>query len=175
MLDLDENFTKLKALISKKGYLEELISSNLLLNQHRLTFELRPDTQFNENLENYFSQTLQAKEESLSEKDKQEISELASALKERQEAVDDVEILPKVTIEDIPLKREYSEESFAIGNRSVYEAGTNGLIYTDFLFPCSNLTAQELLYSSLYTFVLTEVGLDGSSYEEIQALQSMEV
>jgi len=172
MLDLDENFTKLKALISKKGYLEELISSNLLLNQHRLTFELRPDTQFNENLENYFSQTLQAKEESLSEKDKQEISELASALKERQEAVDDVEILPKVTIEDIPLKREYSEKSFAIGNRSVYEAGTNGLIYTDFLFPCSNLTAQELLYSSLYTFVLTEVGLDGSSYEEIQALQS---
>ena len=45
-------------------------------------------------------------------------------------------------------------------------------MYSDFLFPCKNLTAQELLFSSLYTFILTEVGLKESSYEEIQALQS---
>ena len=45
-------------------------------------------------------------------------------------------------------------------------------MYSDFLFPCKNLTSQELLFSSLYTFILTEVGLKESSYEEIQALQS---
>ena len=33
-----------------------------------------------------------------------------------QEAVDDVEILPKVTIQDIPVKREYTSESFALSN-----------------------------------------------------------
>ena len=68
--------------------------------------------------------------------------------------------------------REYTSESFALDNRSVYEVGTNGLIYSDFLFPCANLTSQELLFSSLYTFVLTEIGQKTSSYEEIQALQS---
>jgi Zn-dependent M16 (insulinase) family peptidase len=57
-------------------------------------------------------------------------------------------------------------------NRSVYEVGTNGLMYSDFLFPCKNLTSKELLFSSLYTFILTEVGLKENSYEEIQALQS---
>ena len=172
MLDLDANFTKLKALISKKGYLEELITTSLLNNQHRLNYELKPDIKFNENLENFFSTTLKNKEESLTHSEKEEINTLAHALKQRQEAVDDVEILPKVTIQDIPVKREYTSESFALSNRSVYEVGTNGLIYSDFLFPCANLNPQELLYSSLYTFIITEVGFKENTYEQIQALQS---
>ena len=172
MLDLDANFTKLKNLISKKGYLEDLISTNLIKNQHRLNYELKPDPKFNENLENFFSSTLKSKEETLTDKDIGEINDLAKALKARQEAIDDVEILPKVTKQDIPLKRHYTNISFLDKNRSVYEVGTNGLMYSDFLFPCKNLTEQELLFSSLYTFILTEVGLQKNSYEEIQALQS---
>ena len=172
MLDLDANFTKLKTLISKKGYLEELISTSLLKNQHRLNYELKPDPKFNENLENFFASKLKRKEETLTDKDIGEINDLAEALEARQEAVDDVEILPKVTKQDIPLKREYTSVSFLKNNRSVYEVGTNGLMYSDFLFPCKNLSSQELLFSSLYTFILTEVGLKENSYEEIQALQS---
>jgi Zn-dependent M16 (insulinase) family peptidase len=172
MLDLDANFTKLKTLISQKGYLEELISTSLIKNQHRLNYELKPDPKFNENLENFFASKLKSKEEMLTDKDIGEINDLAAALKARQEAVDDVEILPKVTKQDIPLKRDYASVSFLKNNRSVYEVGTNGLMYSDFLFPCENLSSQELLFSSLYTFILTEVGLDESSYEEIQALQS---
>ena len=172
MLDLDANFTKLKTLISQKGYLEELISTSLIKNQHRLNYELKPDPKFNENLENFFASTLKSKEEVLTDRDIGEINDLAEALKARQEAVDDVEILPKVTIQDIPLKREYASASFLKNNRSVYEVGTNGLMYSDFLFPCKNLSFQELLFSSLYTFILTEVGLRKSSYEEVQALQS---
>ena len=172
MLDLDANFRKLKTLISQKGYLEELISTCLIKNQHRLNYELKPDPKFNENLENFFASTLKNKEETLTEEDRGEINDLAKALKARQEAMDDVEILPKVTKQDIPLKREYTLVSFLKNNRSVYEVGTNGLMYSDFLFPCKNLTSQELLFSSLYTFILTEVGLKESSYEEIQALQS---
>ena len=172
MLDLDANFRKLKTLISQKGYIEELISTCLINNQHRLNYELKPDPKFNENLENFFTSTLKNKEETLTEEDRGEINDLAKALKARQEAMDDVEILPKVTKQDIPLKREYTHVSFLKNNRSVYEVGTNGLMYSDFLFPCKNLTSQELLFSSLYTFILTEVGLKESSYEEIQALQS---
>ena len=172
MLDLDANFTKLKTLISQKGYLEELISTSLIKNQHRLNYELKPDPKFNENLENFFASTLKSKREVLTDRDIGEINDLAEALKARQEAVDDVEILPKVTIQDIPLKREYASASFLKNNRSVYEVGTNGLMYSDFLFPCKNLSSQELLFSSLYTFILTEVGLRKSSYEEVQALQS---
>ena len=97
---------------------------------------------------------------------------MADALKLRQEAIDDIEILPKVTIHDIPLKREYTEKNKILGNRSIYEVGTNGLIYSDFLFPLKNLTNDELLFSSLYTFILTEVGLKNKTYEEIQAHQS---
>ena len=172
MLDLDANFTKLKTLISKKGYLEELISTSLIKNQHRLNYELKPDPKFNENLENFFASTLKSKEEILTDKDIEEINDLAKALKARQEAVDDVEILPKVTKQDIPIKREYASVSFLKNNRSVYEVGTNGLMYSDFLFPCKNLSSQELLFSSLYTFILAEVGHLETSYEEIQALQS---
>ena len=172
MLDLDENFTKLKAKISKEGYIESLIESALLTNSHRLTYELKPDSSFNDNLEEYFSSTLKEKEETLTDIDKNKIIKLADDLKARQEADDDASLLPKVTIEDIPLKREYSQSNALVGNRSIYEVGTNGLIYSDFLFPCSSLTNEELLFSSLYTFIITEVGIQDKSYEEIQAHQS---
>ena len=172
MLDLDENFTKLKEKISKEGYIESLIESALLTNSHRLTYELKPDSSFNDNLEEYFSSTLKEKEETLTDLDKNKIIKLADDLKARQEADDDASLLPKVTIEDIPLKREYSQSNALVGNRSIYEVGTNGLIYSDFLFPCSSLTNEELLFSSLYTFIITEVGIQDKSYEEIQAHQS---
>ena len=172
MLDLDENFTKLKEKISKEGYIEGLIESALLANSHRLTYELKPDSRFNDNLEEYFSSTLKEKEETLTDLDKNKINKLADDLKARQEADDDASLLPKVTIEDIPLKREYSQSNALVGNRSIYEVGTNGLVYSDFLFPCSSLTNEELLFSSLYTFIVTEVGIQDKSYEEIQAHQS---
>ena len=172
MLDLDENFTKLKEKISKEGYIEGLIESALLTNSHRLTYELKPDSSFNDNLEEYFSSTLKEKEETLTDLDKNKINKLADDLKARQEADDDASLLPKVTIEDIPLKREYSQSNALVGNRSIYEVGTNGLVYSDFLFPCSSLTNEELLFSSLYTFIITEVGIQDKSYEEIQAHQS---
>jgi len=172
MLDLDENFTKLKEKISKEGYIESLIESALLANSHRLTYELKPDSSFNDNLEEYFSSTLKEKEEALTDLDKNKIIKLADDLKTRQEADDDASLLPKVTIEDIPLKREYSQSNALVGNRSIYEVGTNGLVYSDFLFPCSSLTNEELLFSSLYTFIITEVGIQDKSYEEIQAHQS---
>ena len=172
MLDLDENFTKLKEKISKEGYIESLIESALLANPHRLTYELKPDSSFNDNLEEYFSSTLKEKEEALTDLDKNKIIKLADDLKTRQEADDDASLLPKVTIEDIPLKREYSQSNALVGNRSIYEVGTNGLVYSDFLFPCVSLTNEELLFSSLYTFIITEVGIQDKSYEEIQAHQS---
>ena len=172
MLDVDTNFRKLKVNINKDGYIEELIKSNLLENPHRLTYELKPDPDFNDNLEQYFISTLQEKEGLLSNTEKAKINQLANELKDRQEAIDDAEILPKVTIDDIPQKREYTEKNKLLGNRSIYEVGTNGLVYSDFLFPCKNLTSNELLFSSLYAFILTELGLKKSSYEEIQALQS---
>ena len=45
----------------------------------------------------------------LSEKDKQQIISLSSKLKERQETIDDPEVLPKVTKEDIPDTRNYAQ------------------------------------------------------------------
>ena len=172
MLDLDGNFTKLKEKISKDDYIESLIESALLINSHRLTFELKPDSGFNENIEGYFSSTLKEKEQTLTDIDKNKIIKLADDLKTRQEAEDDVSLLPKVTIADIPLKREYAQSNAVVGNRLIYEVGTNGLIYSDFLFPCGNLSNEELLFSSLYTFIITEVGFKDKSYEEVQAHQS---
>jgi Zn-dependent M16 (insulinase) family peptidase len=163
MLDLDANFTKLKKLISKKGYIEELISSSLINNQHRLNYELKPDPKFNEKLENFFASTLKSKEEALTNQDVEQINNLAKELKERQEAVDDVEILPKVTKQDIPLKRDYAEISFYENNRSVYEVGTNGLMYSDFLFPCRNSSFTIKHYRRHKCFLQTSNKWRGSA------------
>jgi len=172
MLDLDTNFKKLKERIAQDGYLENLIKTNLLDNPHRLTYELKPDTSFNENLDAYFSSTLKEKEKALNESDKQSLVELAETLKDRQESIDDAGILPKVGIEDIPHQRAYTQKTQVKGARSIYEVGTNGLNYSSFLFGCQDLSQEELLVSSLYGFVLTEIGVASKNYEAIQAEQS---
>ena len=71
---------------------------------------------------------------------------LAEALEKRQERIDDPEILPKVTKDDIPLSRNYPNPDISIVNNIenyFYKSGTNGLVYHSMLFPCEALNMMS--------------------------------
>ena len=134
-----------------------------------------PDTEFNRKTEERIQKKITEKTEALTESEKNNIVKLAVALEKRQESIDDPEILPKVTKDDIPEKRSYPTPVISSSNNHsnyFYKSGTNGIVYHSMLFPCDALSNEELKFASLFTSTLTDIGLGDDSYEFVQKYQS---
>tara|TARA_B100001142_G_scaffold271243_1_gene277683 strand:+ start:11127 stop:13994 length:2868 start_codon:yes stop_codon:yes gene_type:complete len=175
VLDLDSSFSVIKSNLKSNKYIENLIKKKIIENTHRVNYSLVPDPNFNNKNEEKIKNKVLQKSKNLSQEDKQQIIDLASNLKERQEAIDNPEILPKVTKEDIPSSRTYANPSI-VKNKNInnyyYETGTNGITYHSMIFPCNNLSDEEFKVASLFGSTLTEIGIGKMNYEEVQKIQS---
>ena len=175
VLDLDSSFSVIKNNLKSNKYIENLIKKKIIENGHRVNYSLVPDPNFNNKNEEKIKNKVLQKSKNLSQEDKQQIIDLASNLKQRQEAVDNPEILPKVTKEDIPSSRTYPNP-FIVKNKNInnyyYETGTNGITYHSMIFPCNNLSDEEFKVASLFGSTLTEIGIGKMNYEEVQKIQS---
>ena len=175
VLDLDSSFSIVKKNLDNERYMEKLIEEKLINNDHRLNYSLVPDVNFNKKNEEKILKKVDEKSKKLTNKQKVEINLLAKDLKKRQNKVDDPEILPKVTKEDIPQKRNYpTVEMFKNNNtfNHYYHTGTNGITYHSALYPCKNLSSEEFKIASLYANTLTDIGIGNKGFEEIQKEQS---
>ena len=175
VLDLDSSFSIIKDNLKEDGYIEKIINEKIIKNNHRVNYALIPDPEFNNKNEEKIKNKIAKKSKDLSDIDKQQIIDLASELKKRQESIDDPEILPKVTKEDIPHTRNYAKSTITnIGNTNnyFYKTGTNGITYHSMIYPCSNLSTDELKIASLFANSLTNIGFNNMSYEEVQKLQA---
>ena len=175
VLDLESSFSVIRENIKKKNYLENLIKEKIIDNNHRVNYELVPDPKFNKKSEEKIQDKVLTNSKNLSDKDKEIIIKLSMDLQQRQEQVDDPEILPKVTIKDIPGLRDYPKaksKNYKNTNNLYYETGTNGITYHSMIFPCKNLSKEEFKLASLFTNTLTDIGIGDKSYEEVQKIQS---
>lgn len=175
ILDLDSSFERLKENLSKKGYIESFIQHKLLNNPHRLRFTLAPDTDFNKKNEEKIQKSLAEKVKNFSINDKNKIIDLSKKLKERQESVDNPELLPKVGISDIPSQRKYLKPDSASNldkNNYIYKTGTNGIVYHSLIYPIQGLEDHEVDLLNMYANILTDIGIGDRSYEDIQKYQS---
>jgi Zn-dependent M16 (insulinase) family peptidase len=80
---------------------------------------------------------------SLSANQKQAIVDSAAALKQRQEMEEDLDILPKVDLDDIPQDIHFSEPNHRQKQPlplTSYAAGTNGLVYQQLIMPMPELS-----------------------------------
>ena len=176
ILDLDKSFSTLKENLTRDRYLEELIEKLLLNNPHRVNYELKPQIDLNEKKNKEITELLVKKTNDLTDEDKIKINLLAKNLEKRQEFEDDPDILPKVTVSDIPLTREYpsaiQSQSKSANKDYFYQTGTNGLVYHTLIYPCEGLTIKQLETSRIYSELLTDLGLGNKSFEEIQRRQA---
>ena len=176
ILDLDKSFTQLKESLKTDNYLEKLIEKHLINNPHRVNYELKPDPGLNEKKEEEIKNYLEEKTKNLSQQEKDELNALAKDLKNRQEFKDNPDILPEVTVADIPLTRKFPSAirnaSSEINKDFYYKTGTNGLVYHSLIYPCQDLTMEELSASRSYSELLTDLGLGSKSFEEIQKRQA---
>ena len=114
----------------------------------------------------------------LTEAQKVEIREKTEALKQRQDTPDDLELLPKVGLEDVPADLQIVQGQLReiICNGldtplNLYHAGTNGIYYQQVLIQIPDEIVQSP-YFGLLSILLGEVGAGKYDYLELQQLQT---
>lgn len=173
-LNLDPVLEQLRESIQDPEYIKGL-TQQLLGNMHRVRLSLLPDAELDQRKTAAEAKRLAKMKASLSETDTQQIIDLTKALAERQEQVDDVEILPKVGIEDVPLEMKIAsgENVKADGMPCHYFVqGTNGLAYQQVVIELPELKPELLEILPYYTSCLTELGVGERDYLDVQAWQS---
>ena len=178
--EVDEHLQWLREQVKDPNWLPGLLQKHLIDNPHRVRVTLVPDATKSAKLAEAEQARLDAIEATLTEADKQRIKEQAEQLTARQAAEDDLSLLPKVGLEDVPDSISFTHGKQVniklAGDDSVlyqYEAGTNGLYYYQLIMP---LAGQDELINHpllpIYLGLLSDLGTDTLSAREFQALQA---
>ncbi len=175
VLDIDPVLEYLHEQIADPDYIKQLIKKLLLDNRHRVTLTLQPDPELNSVREAHEAQRLATIKAAMDEQDKQRTVELASALEQRQRQQDDVSILPKVSLTDVPgdtPEHPSSKTTAGAVPLTFFPQGTNGLVYQQLILPLPALNESQLELLPLYTTMLSELGVGDKDYLATQAWQA---
>lgn len=173
-LDVEPVIRELRERIQTPGYIGQLIKDLLLSNAHRVTLTLSPDTELEGRRNQAELDRLALIKGSLSEQEKQDVIDLSLALQARQSQVDDMSILPKVGLEDVPAELPSYESKKIAANIPVtfYPQGTNGLVYEQLVIDLPELTEQERDLLPLFSYALAELGSGEQDYLAVQEAQA---
>ena len=169
---------ELRENLKDNNYLPNLVKQHLLDNPHRVRLVLNPDSEKTARDQAREQAILDKIEAGLTDDDRAKLDHDAAALAARQEKVDDLSILPKVGLVDIPvdLKIQIGEtKSLKLGEQSAplhsYASGTNGLYYNQVLIEVPQALLNTKLLS-LYVSLVGSVGAGDLDYLELQQQQT---
>lgn len=174
-LDIDPILTELRRAIEDPAFIKQLISRLLLNNQHRVSLLMSPDGKLGQHKIDQEKAKLSKIKSTLTDVQKQEIIATAEALKQRQNEVDDPEVLPKVDLEDIPPASDSPDFSTSKANGpqiSSYPQATNGLCYQEVIIPLPVLNARQNYLRSIHNYVMTDLGVGSRDYLSTQNWQT---
>lgn len=160
------------------NYLPNLVRQYLLDNQHRVRLVLNPDSEKTTRDQQREQDALDKIEAGLTADDRAKLDSEAAALAERQAQVDDLSILPKVGLADIPLdlKIQTGETiTLKLGEQTAplysYASGTNGLYYNQVIIEVPQALLNNKLLS-IYVSLVGSVGAGKFDYLELQQQQT---
>ncbi|MEN9073415.1 insulinase family protein [Acinetobacter baumannii] len=176
--DVDSAIAQVKEELQDPMWLSNLIQTHLLDNPHRVQMTLVPDATKSAKEQEAEKARLAAIGEKLTEEDKAEIIAKTKALQERQDTPDNLELLPKVGLEDVPADLHIVQGQLReiICNRmdtplNLYHAGTNGIYYQQVLIQIPDDVVKSP-YFNLLSILMGEVGAGEYDYLELQNLQT---
>ena len=175
LLDVDAALKELEQEIQDPQFIPGLVKSWLLENTHKVRLTMAPDTELSKREDQIEQNKLAEIHAGLSEPQKQAIIDQALALEARQAEIDDPDILPEVTKDDIPADINVVEgQSEKIGNLPLtgYVCGTNGIVYEQILLDMPALSDHQKAILPLFNSCLTEVGSAGRNYLDTQSHQA---
>lgn len=178
--DIDTALAEVKEELKDPMWLSSLIQTYLIDNPHRVRLTLVPDAEQTQREQQQEQQRLADITVSLTVDDKQRIQQQTEALIQRQNTPDDLNLLPKVGLEDVPADLDIAQgqlrEILVNGIDSpvnLYHAGTNGLYYQQVLIKIPDEIVNSP-YFSLLSILMGEVGAGEYDYLQLQQLQTAE-
>ena len=176
--DVDSAIEQVKEELKDPMWLSNLIQTHLLDNPHRVQMTLVPDATKSVKEQQAEQARLAEITANLTEDQKIEIQQKTEALKERQDTADDLELLPKVGLEDVPADLHIVQGQLReiISNGldtplNLYHAGTNGIYYQQVLIQIPDEIVQSP-YFNLLSILMGEVGAGEHDYLEFQQIQT---
>ena len=189
---VDEHLAWLREQVKDKDWLPNLIKTHLIDNPHRVRVSCVPDSEKSARQAAAEQTRLDTIAANLTDDDKAILRQQALDLAARQAAPDDLSLLPKVGLEDVPEDIQWQDGKRTTVNLSgrdsslfEYEAGTNGLYYYQVIVPLTapleghdnvgDLPANDVINHPLlpiYLSLLSELGTDSMSAHEMQAKQA---
>lgn len=175
-MELGASIGRIKERLKGEKYFENLISKYLLQNQKQLFLVLKPKADLIQanNLEE--RKALQEIMEKMSESDKEKIVEENGSLKRHQEQIQDMNLLPKLRIQDIP----QSTEETKIVEREVEKVPvkfvhniSNGVTSIRLKIDITNFPSSMTNYLYLLEKFMTQLGTTQYSYEEFSQKMSL--
>ncbi|MFK7889418.1 MAG: insulinase family protein [Granulosicoccus sp.] len=175
-IDLDPALQRLRKAASSPDFVPSLVRKLLLDNPHRVTLTMAPDPSISERRIQSERTRLVDLKTTLDEAEANHIVEQTKALMERQAQEDDPEILPKVTLADVPPDLHIPQGSRTTLPNSapatLFAQGTNGLVYQHIITELPQLDERLLSVLNLYSGFLAELGSGGRDYLETQTRQA---
>ena len=178
--DIEAELAHLRQAILDPAFVPGLVRRLLLDNPHRVRLTLRPDDQLAARRDAHEAERLAAIKSGMSAPQLQQVREQAEALAARQAQENDVSLLPRVTLADVPaqvkalegeshLLRAGTDHALPV---ATYAQGTNGLFYQQLIIQLPALTDAEVSLLPLYTSVFSELGVGEADYRVMQQRQS---
>jgi len=158
--------------IENPAYFGNLIKKYFLDNPHSVRVVLNPDKDLRATEVAEEKAVLAAIRSKLSPQQCKALVKKAEELatfQKRQEDEANIDILPKLTLEDVPHSpRDYTLNKETIGNLTVYShhCFTNEIVYADLIFDLPEISEEDLSMARLLTTLLGQMGCDGRSYAE---------
>lgn len=174
-IDLDPALERLRLASQEPDFISNLVKELLLDNPHRVTMTMAPDPQISDRRNAAEKKRLATMKAGLTDADKKRIVDQAQALAERQVQEDDPEILPKVTLADVPVEMYIPTSKSATiegAPATHYAQGTNGIVYQHVVVDLPQLDPELQTVLPLYTSFSAELGSGGRDYLDTQNVQA---
>ncbi|MEO5366741.1 MAG: insulinase family protein [Magnetococcus sp. WYHC-3] len=176
VLALDPVLERLRVQVLEPDFIPAMVQELLLRNDHRVRLTLIPDPGLAARRDAEEAARLQALRAAQGPGDLEAIARRDEALAQRQQQEDDPDVLPRVTLADVPatLAIPRGQKVDAAGMEiHEFDRPTNGLVYQQLVLDLPDLEPELLDLLPLYTGFLSELGSGGRDYRETQALQSL--
>ena len=147
LANIDEALDKLKNKVNEKDYLNKLIESLFISNNHRVNLEMVPDLDlFNKRVAK-LKKMLDSIKSSMSSKEKLDLVNNSKILADRQNSIPNKDVLPKLELSDVPKTTSYPKNkklrTFGY-SPTFYEEHTNGLTYNSVTKDLNIASDEEL-------------------------------
>ncbi|MBS0358062.1 MAG: insulinase family protein [Proteobacteria bacterium] len=175
VLDIDPVIEKLRKQIQDPNFIKQLVSKLLLDNTHRVRLVLKPDAQMGQRAIQEEAKKLSEIKSKLNDTEKKKIVEQAKTLQERQRKKQNADILPKVTLHDVPPNLKIPS-GHSLSSQSLpmmyYPQGTNGIVYQDIVIDLPEFNEELLEILPHMVSCMGELGCAGKDYLEVQDWQA---